>query len=200
MNKMKKFALIAVCAMLLVCVTIGATVAYLTSTDSVKNTFTVGNVQITLDEADVNLDGTPVEGADRVKENTYHLLPGHTYTKDPIVHVADGSEDCWVFVKVDNGIKDLVDTVTIEDQIYDNEWLPLESAGVYYKYVSKNDAIRDLEVFRNFKLKDDLESGDLSAAAGKTVTVNAYAIQADGFGSAEAAWAELDTSSTTPGA
>ena len=199
MNKMKKFALIAVCAMLLVCVTIGATVAYLTSQDEVKNTFTVGKVEIKLDEQDVNPDGTVKETTVRVKKNTYHLLPGRNYTKDPTVHVAEGSEDCWVFVKVDNGIKDLVDATTIEDQIRDNGWTELES-GIYYKKVLKIDTDRDLVVFESFKLRDDLGNDQLSDAEGKTVTVNAYAIQADGFGSAEAAWAELDTSSTTPGA
>ena len=70
------------CALLLVAAGVFGTLAYLTGTDTVNNTFTVGNVKITLDEAKVTTDGTPVEGADRVKANEYHLLPGHTYTKD----------------------------------------------------------------------------------------------------------------------
>ena len=75
------------CALLLVAAGVFGTLAYLTGTDTVNNTFTVGNVKITLDEAKVTTDGTPVEGADRVKANEYHLLPGHTYTKDPTVTV-----------------------------------------------------------------------------------------------------------------
>ena len=74
--------------------------AYLTSTDTVENTFTVGNVKITLDEAKVNTDGTLVEGAARVKANSYKLLPGHTYTKDPTVTVKAGSESSYVRMKV----------------------------------------------------------------------------------------------------
>lgn len=100
MTKMKKIALIAVCAMLLVCVTIGATVAYLTSTDEVTNTFAVGKVKITLDEAKVTTDGKPVEGADRVKANEYKLMPGHTYTKDPTVTVLKDSDEAYVRLKV----------------------------------------------------------------------------------------------------
>ena len=75
-GKMGKWALLAVSALLLVCVSVGATVAYLTATDKVENTFTVGKVAIKLDEAKANTDGTLVEGAARVKENKYKVLPG----------------------------------------------------------------------------------------------------------------------------
>lgn len=88
------------CALLLVAAGVFGTLAYLTGTDTVNNTFTVGNVKITLDEAKVNTDGTPVVGADRVKTNEYHLLPGHTYTKDPTVTVKTGSDASYVRMKV----------------------------------------------------------------------------------------------------
>lgn len=84
MRKFRKWAMIAACAVLLVCVSIGATVAYLTSQSTVTNTFTVGNVAITMDETKVSEDGAAVANADRVTSNAYKLLPGHTYTKDPI--------------------------------------------------------------------------------------------------------------------
>ena len=92
MKTRSKALLLSLCAVLLVAATIFGTMAYLTSSDKVENTFTVGNVKIKLDEAKVNTDGTPVEGADRVHENSYKLLPGHTYTKDPTVTVEKGSE------------------------------------------------------------------------------------------------------------
>ena len=88
------------CALLLVAAGVFGTLAYLTGTDTVNNTFTVGNVKITLDEAKVTTDGTPVEGADRVKANEYHLLPGHTYIKDPTVTVEEGSDLSYVRMKV----------------------------------------------------------------------------------------------------
>ena len=97
-TKTKALAL-ALCAVLLVVSTVFVTMAYLTSkTDVVTNTFTVGKVTITLDEAKVTADGEKVQGADRVKENKYHLIPGHFYVKDPTIHVANGSEECWLFV------------------------------------------------------------------------------------------------------
>ena len=88
------------CALLLVAAGVFGTLAYLTGTDTVNNTFTVGNVKITLDEARGTTEGTPVEGADRVKANEYHLLPGHTYTKDPTVTVEEGSDLSYVRMKV----------------------------------------------------------------------------------------------------
>lgn len=100
MKTRSKALLLTLCAVLLVTASVLGTLAFLTSTDEVKNTFTVGSVNITLDEAKVKTDGTPVEGAARVKANEYHLLPGHTYTKDPTVTVKNGSESAYVRLKV----------------------------------------------------------------------------------------------------
>ena len=122
-HKMRKVLLTVCCAALLVCVTSGATVAYLTSTDEVKNTFTVGNVEITLDEAKVNEKGEPVDAngnviddnsdatAPRVDNNRYKLMPGRTYTKDPTVTVKGGSEECYVRVFVEFTNSDKLDEV-----------------------------------------------------------------------------------------
>lgn len=97
MKKTTKALLLTACALVLVIGSVFGTLAYLTSQDSVKNTFTVGNVAITLDEADVKEDGTYEEDHDtRVDANEYHLLPGHTYIKDPTVTVEADSEDAYV--------------------------------------------------------------------------------------------------------
>ncbi len=96
MTKCKRILATLLAVILLVSASVIGTIAYLTSTDSVTNTFTVGNVKITLDEAKVDEYGVAVESADRVKENTYKLLPGHTYVKDPTVTVANGSEEAHV--------------------------------------------------------------------------------------------------------
>lgn len=65
MKTTKKALLLTLCAVLLVAASVLGTMAYLTSTDDVQNTFTVGQVSIKLDEAKANTDGTLVEGADR---------------------------------------------------------------------------------------------------------------------------------------
>ena len=100
MKTRSKALLLTLCAVVLVVATVFGTMAYLTSTDEVKNTFTVGKVAIKLDEAKVDENGVAVTPAERVKANTYKLMPGHTYTKDPTVTVLSGSENSYVRMKV----------------------------------------------------------------------------------------------------
>ena len=96
MNTFKKILMICVCVVAVLTVSVVGTLAYLMDTDSAVNTFTMGQVHISVDEAKVNADGTPVTEADRVKANEYHILPGMKYTKDPTVTVDGGSEDAYV--------------------------------------------------------------------------------------------------------
>jgi len=104
MKNTKKAMLICLCVVVVLSAAVVGTLAWLLDSDAVVNTFTVGQVDITVDEALVNEDGVPVDGADRVKENTYHLLPGMTYTKDPTMTIMANSEDSYVrmILKVHN--------------------------------------------------------------------------------------------------
>lgn len=95
MKTKSKALLLTLCAVLLVAASVLGTMAYLTSTDTVTNTFTVGKVEIKLDETDVTDPNGP-----RVKANSYKLMPGTTYTKDPTVTVKAGSEASYVRMKV----------------------------------------------------------------------------------------------------
>ena len=204
MKTRNKIMLLALCMVALIAVSVLGTMAYLTSTKTVTNTFTVGKVAITLDEAKVDIDGVAVTPAERVDANTYKLMPGHTYTKDPTVHVTAGSEDSWIFVKVENGISAYEATAveggykTIENQIVTNGWMKLTGVkdvdNVYYKEYKQSATITDLAVFGNFKIADNANAIDgwstISATATK-VTVTAYAIQADGFETPADAWAAL---------
>ena len=185
MKKTSKALLLMLCAVLLVAASVLGTMAYLTSQDSVTNTFTVGKVAITLDEAKVNPDGTPVTGANRVDTNTYHLLPGHSYTKDPTVHVADGSENCWLFVKLENGLKNIIDATTIEDQMRTNGWTLIDSKNNVYAYKDVCSKNINVPVFGSFKLTG---TADVANYANASIVVTAYAVQADGFDTATAAW------------
>lgn len=100
MKTKSKALLLTLCAVLLVAASVLGTMAYLTSSAEVENTFTVGKVEIKLDEAKVTADGIPVEGAARVTANSYKLMPGNTYTKDPTVTVLNGSDAAYVRMKV----------------------------------------------------------------------------------------------------
>lgn len=100
-----KALLMSLCAVLLVAASVLGTMAYLTDSEEVNNTFTVGNVAIKLDEAKVDDMGNLVKNqdgtlADRVTQNAYKLLPGHTYVKDPTVTVLEPSVASYVRMKV----------------------------------------------------------------------------------------------------
>lgn len=199
MKARTKALVLALCAVMLVTTTVFATMAFLTSKDSVVNTFTIGKVAITLDEADVDEYGARETNDSgeyaRVKGNDYTLIPGHAYTKDPTVHVQPGSEASWIFVKIDN--LDLFNSATspttIKQQIAANGWTELEG-GVYYKSVEKNDSSspEDYPVFAGFTIKGDISDTVYAALDRKTLTITAYAIQRDGFNTAAAAWDQLD--------
>ena len=95
MKTKSKALLLTLCAVLLVAASVLGTMAYLTSSDTVTNTFTVGKVEIKLDETDITNPTGP-----RVQANSYKLMPGTTYTKDPTVTVKAGSEESYVRMKV----------------------------------------------------------------------------------------------------
>ena len=107
--KKKTIALLLV-MVLIFGISVGGTIAYLTDTKTVTNTFTVGNVHIKLDEAKTNLAGEPLDGSNAVVAldkavrtevgNKYHLIPGMSYTKDPTITVLAGSEKAYVRMQV----------------------------------------------------------------------------------------------------
>lgn len=184
--KLRKTLLVVASAILLVVASVMGTMAWLTSTtQEVKNTFTVGNVAISLDEAKVNEYGSEGSSAERVTGNTYKLINGHTYTKDPTIHVAEGSEDCYLFVKVVNGISGIEASgnTTIAAQMKAKGWKALdEVVDVYYYTVNDEitavSASNDVPVFGSFTVAD---GATLGSYANASVTVTAYAVQKDGF-------------------
>lgn len=199
MKTKSKALLLALCAVLLVTASVFGTMAYLTSTDKVENTFTVGSVAIKLDEAKVNTDGSLVTPAVRVNENSYKLLPGHEYTKDPMIHVDPTSEDCYLFVKVENGIADIekAGTTTVASQMTGNGWKLVN--GNVYVYVGTADANdpatvakgANIHVFDNITIDGSVDGDTLKTYKDKNITVTAYAVQKDGFEGKSAAeiWA-----------
>ena len=189
MKTKSKALILSVCALLLVAATVLVTMAFLTSTDSVNNTFTVGKVKITLDEAKVDDMGVvDTTATSRVKANTYKLIPGHMYVKDPTVHVDATSEDSWLFVKLENGLVNIIDNTTIEAQMAANGWTAVTGKTGVYAYRSIVSAGDNVKVFGSFTLKGD---ADVASYANAKISVTAYAIQADGFATSDAAAAQM---------
>lgn len=191
----KKFIIVLVALVLSVTCTIGVTLAWLVDTTGpVTNTFTVGKVDIDLDEAKVTAYGV-VDGTDRVMGNEYKLIPGHTYVKDPTITVKAGSEACYVFVKVENGLAAIIDATTIEDQIVAKGWTKLPGVdNVYYKVQDAVTADTKLVVFENFTIKSEANVADY---VDEKIVINGYAIQTDETGTAPQAWAKLQGQVTT---
>lgn len=206
--KMKQLLIVALAMVLVASISVVATIAYFTDSDTVTNTFSVGKVKITMDEANVDLDlpdGADTESgapnatpAPRDHENDYHLLPGQEYDKDPTVHVEANSEDCFIYVKVENGLyniqqgaeftvkdndgKDVIVTRTVEQQIEAKGWKLLEGqTNVWYREHTKNDEQVDYTVFEKFAIKDEATNDSIAQYASEEIKVTAYAIQKAGF-------------------
>lgn len=126
MAKFKNKAVIIVSAlMLLIGCAVGGSIAWLaTTTDTVTNTFTVG---------DINLELKETTG------NSYSAVPGTTVSKNPMVTVKSGSEACYLFVKVtesNNTYKDLNGKI-IGWEIAGGWTAYTGVDGVYYRMVNK---------------------------------------------------------------
>lgn len=210
---MKKKLMTVLALVLVIAMSVAGTYAYLTSTDEVVNTFTVGNVQIKLDEAKANPDGTLVPNADRVKANSYKLLPGHTYAKDPMVTVLNGSESSYVKMTVTfsnaaaldaifapNGatLTSIFNGYDSANWIYKNVTEDTEKDTRTYEFWYKDtvaapdDDVALDALFDSITVPGSIDNAKLATIEGMTITVNAYAIQADGFANADAAWAAFD--------
>ena len=206
--KKSKVLITILCAVLLVSVSVLGTLAYLTSQDKVENTFTVGKVKIELDEAKVKLDGT-IDGSDRVKQNTYHLIPGQTYVKDPTMTVKAKSEDSYVrmLLTIDHASEfDAIyaphkaDLTTIFNGYDANNWVcegvtrdSVKNTVTYefrYKEIvakSTTDTVLDA-LFDSVTVPDTFDSADMESIADLKITVVGHAIQAAGFADADVAW------------
>lgn len=166
---------------------VGGTVAWLTATSSeVTNTFTVGDINIKLQEHDYDPDTNELDkDVDPVQENDdYKIIPGMNLPKDPYVYVEKGSEASWLFVKI---TKANWPATGLSYEIADG-WTELED-GVYFRkvaatsetansddmYILKDDQV----VVSNQLTKTDLKN--IKDAGSPKLTFKAFAVQQEGF-------------------
>ncbi len=200
MKTRTKVALTALCALLLIVASVAGTLAYLTSEDTVTNTFTIGKVKITMDEAKTDEDGNPVDAegnavdlaeAPRVDANTLHLIPGSDYTKDPTIHVEADSEDAYLFVKITDEIAAIQDSDTVLEQLADNGWIAVTGkTNLYYQMHTQDDETVDYVVFETLLVDADADNADLEAV-GDQLIIEAYAIQKENVADVTAACTAL---------
>lgn len=198
--KLRKILLTICSAMLLVTLSVGATFAYLTSQASVTNTFTVGNVKITLDETDVD-DSTA--DADRDTANTYKLYPGQTYVKDPTIHIDDASEKAYLglvitvsntadadafFAKYDiTKVLEGLSTNNSEWKVASNTVANDVRTYVLIKSTIISGSTEDIVLFKNIKVPSEATNEEIALLNDVQLGITAYAVQAEGFNSADEA-------------
>ena len=171
---MKKTLITILATVLICCLAVGGTLAWLTaSTESIENTFTVGDINITLEESP-NLD--------------LMIVPGTTITKDPVVTVDGGSEACWLFVKIEKANWSDKLTYSLDG------WTELPGeTDVFYRSVLYSDNDQKFHVIAGdiITVSQDLAKGELTAAP--VMTLTAYAVQSEGVADAATAWGHLPT-------
>ena len=192
---MKKKLTIVVSLLLVMALSIGGTLAYLTDkTDAIENTFTIGNIDITLAES-VDTDG---DG----KAN-FKIVPGATVAKDPKITVVKGSEQCYVYALIENNLVINNEVVATTDLVA-TDWIAIGSAGTktLYRYkaiVNASAADEKLPVFTQVTYNGEKITADnIDTLNNKTIVVSAFAHQAENIGegtttadTAAAGWASV---------
>lgn len=185
----KSMALVLSLILLVGCV-VGGTIAWLTDkSGEVKNTFTDSDVEITLKESpivDENNDnvpesyGTPAEDTD----NQYAMIPGYVYTKDPVVTVEDGSEDCWLFVKFEENNNPQTYLNYESTLTTANGWTQGDGtnipANVWYRHVPKSTEAQSWNLLKDNKIEVDgsvVTKENMETAAQAALVYYAYACQ-----------------------
>ena len=208
MKKSAKILSAVLALALAAALSVGGTLAYLSSEEEVSNTFTVGQVHILVNEAKVGPNGKTFEGAGRVPTNRYKLIPGAVLDKDPTVTVVAGSEECYVRALVTINNKAALDDIFADveghadlNKIFggrSSDWIykgaSVEGDTITYElrykekvpYSSEKTVLPPL--FTTVNVPGFLTNEDLSRLEDFSIDVVAQAIQANTFEDADAAW------------
>lgn len=138
--KKKILALCLVVVLVATAIT-GVTLAYFTDTTQKQtNTFTMGDIEIKLDETDIDAEE---EGARTEEDQKYGvLMPGVSYVKDPVITVEANSEDCYVFLEMEfNKYVSLINLMGVD--AYHNDELFPELEGTYPGFTKFVEALAD---------------------------------------------------------
>lgn len=177
--KHKKLLLAVIATICIAAIGVGTTIAYFVSVSgSVVNTFTIGEIQLELTET---------------TGEEYRMIPGTVVEKDPLVTVKGGSEECYLYVKLDrtNGLDGYV------TYALDEGWTLLGGFdGVYYRLVEHSAVdkhyavlLDDQMIVRSNLTKEKMAAIDESALPQLKIT--AYAIQTLGIDSPSDGWYNL---------
>ena len=177
----RRFAAVGAVTCILLLMTAQVTYSYLTAgSETLVNTFAGGAISITLDEAKVNGSGQ-ADGSARVTENSYKITPGAVLDKDPTVTVLEGSEECHVFLYVDNPLP--AEYFTPD---YSSAWKEKAASGTQTLYLyettanaSEADVTLDA-IFTQITVSAELTAQQIEELGEMQITAEAYAVQSEG--------------------
>ena len=114
-------------------------------------------------------DGDLVDAIEEIK-----IVPNRTISKRPVVIVKDGSEDCWLFVKVEGAL------LTGGSFTVNENWEAVDGQTNWYRYKANNGKATanaaGYQVFDSFTF-NNLTNEQVAALSNGTIKVTAYAIQ-----------------------
>lgn len=161
--KKKGLAMVLALVLLAVCAVSG-TLAWLTAkSDTVVNTFTTSDIKVELKETN----------------ETYKMVPGYDIHKDPKAKVLAGSEECYLFVKLDKSQN--FDTFLTYEMAEGWTLVPSET-NVYFRKVLTADIGTAYSVLANDQVtvKGEVTKAMMDGLTTETLpklTVTAYASQ-----------------------
>jgi len=175
---MKKKLTLVVSLLLVMALSIGGTLAYLTAkTTAVTNTFTIGNIKINLKETTTG---------------DYKIVPGATVKKDPTITVEKGSEKCYVYAFINNALilgEDETAEVVATPDVNTEKWIAVKTDVLgkslyrYYEKVDAASAEQPLPVFENVTYNGTAITADnISKLDTKTIVIDAFAHQSENIG------------------
>ena len=178
----KKITAIALVVCLVAVAIVGGSLAYFTDTKEAENTFTVGNVDITLTEPNWTSTGS---------QDAPEVYPGEPLAKDPTVK-NDGANPCFVRIKVEGlDCLDPAGLITYRTDYKDGKlgdnWVLHTGGYFYYNKVLAGGETTDA-LFDQIVIPTDLKNGN--AETEFNVVVTAEAVQAQG---AKASWSAVQT-------
>ena len=211
-----KILILLLALVLLIGCAAGGTLAWLmTKTDPVVNTFTVGNVAITLKEHVLN----PTTGQWQTPETLtdvgnqgIQVLPGRTIQKDPTLTVLKGSEECYVRVLIKISWSEEADAEFAQfaygswiqfnsnwsmERIFDGTFITNQKYVGYDVYelrykpgaVDATEADVKIPIINSMTFPGDLDNDQIAALEGAGITLIAQAVQAENFADDDAAFA-----------
>lgn len=146
-NNGKKICIGVLLVGLIATLGIGGTLAFLTDAEQVTNTFSVGDLDITLDESEWDDDGDGDKDEDNVDEDGdpnngdgRNLVPGDTRAKNPTVHAVKGDS----YMRVVMMIKDKSGDIITDGKRLDLIWKTIRYDSEGKINVNEHYLLRDL--------------------------------------------------------